>query len=179
MKGGIMKRYFLMEQDRGIRNCIGLKRFDIKGPKKVFKKEDAFRLKDTTVLYLAEDSGEIAPDFIQSPVSMVSDMAKKILYMYEESLIFKRIVMIHKEQASQLLYYHVLFEEIEALAPDISRYPDGTEKKLQVSTQKIGDYKVFMLKDSRRKVPVISLEVAESLLRRNLTGVQLTEIEVI
>lgn len=174
-----MKRYFFMEQDKSIRDSICLERFDIKGPKHIFLKKDAPRLNDTTVLYLAENSGEIAPDFLQSPVYMVTDMVQKVLSMYEDSLLFKRVVMIDKTNSSQIIYYHVLFEEIEGLDPLVERYLDGTEKKVCLSKEKIGDYRVFMLKDSRNRKPVISLEVAESLLRRKLTGVILNEIEVV
>lgn len=174
-----MKRYFFMEQDKSISNSICLERFDIKGPKHIFLKKDAPRLNDTTVLYLDENSGEIAPDFLQSPVYMVSDMVQKVLSMYEDSLIFKRVVMIDKTNSSQIMYYHVLFEEIVGLDSLVERYPDGTEKKVCLSKDKIGDYRAFMLKDSRNRKPVISLEVAESLLRRKLTGVILKEIEVV
>nr|WP_288828263.1 hypothetical protein [uncultured Clostridium sp.] len=173
-----MKRYFFMEQDKNIRDCICLEQFDIKGPKHIFKKKDAYRLNDTTVLYLADNGGEIAPDFLQSPVYMISEKVQKVLSMYEDSLIFKRIVMIDKANASQMMYYHVLFEEVEGLTPLTERYPDGTEKNICLSREKIDGYRAFMLKDSRKKVPVISLEVAESLLRRNLIGVELKEIEV-
>lgn len=110
---------------------------------------------------------------------MVSDMVQKVLSMYEDSLIFKRVVMIDKTNSSQIMYYHVLFEEIEGLDSLVERYPDGTEKKVCLSKDKIGDYRAFMLKDSRNRKPVISLEVAESLLRRKAHRVILKEIDVV
>ncbi|GFI05170.1 hypothetical protein IMSAGC005_04024 [Lachnospiraceae bacterium] len=45
--------------------------------------------------------------------------------------------------------------------------------------EKIGDHKAFLLADSRIRLPVVSLEVVESLLRRRVMGVQFKEIEVI
>ena len=44
--------------------------------------------------------------------------------------------------------------------------------------EKIGRHHLFLPKDSRRKDPVVSLALAESLLRRNVTGICFEEVEV-
>ena len=46
------------------------------------------------------------------------------------------------------------------------------------SAEKIGYHKAFLLADSKIKLPVVSLEVVESLLRRGVTGVTFQEVEV-
>ena len=71
-------------------DSIRLRDFDICGARHIFHKSDAERLNQTTVLYQAENTGELAGDFIQSPVYMVSGMVKKILDMYEDDLVLTK-----------------------------------------------------------------------------------------
>lgn len=172
------KRYFFWDQDNTLGDAIALRDFDINGKRHIFTREDAERMNDVTSLYLDERSGECAPDFIKSPVYMVSEMAKGVVDMYEDDLIFKKIVLIHKEEERQLSYYHLLLKEIGALDEETEYYPNGMVKRMVLSREKIGDHKVFLLGDSKIRLPVVSLEVAESLLRRNAAGIIFQEIEV-
>lgn len=174
-----MNRYFFMEQDNTLMDVIGLRDFDIYGSRHIFTWEDSEKMNDITPLYLDETEGECAPDFMKSPVYMVSEMAKKVIDMYEDELVFKKIVLIHKEEARQLVYFHLLLKEIEAVDKAAEYYPNGMEKRLILNREKIGVHKAFLLADSRIRLPVVSLEVVESLLRRHVTGVTFKEIEVI
>lgn len=174
-----MNRYFFMEQDNTLMDVIGLRDFDIYGSRRIFTWEDAEKMNDITPLYLDEDKGECAPDFIKSPVYMVSEMAKKVIGMYEDDLVFKKIVLIHKEESKQLVYFHLLLKEIRAVDEASEYYPNGMEKRLVLNREKIGDHKAFLLADSRIKLPVVSLGVTESLLRRHVMGVTFKEIEVV
>ena len=105
-------------------------------------------------------------------------MVKKILDMYEDDLVFKKVSLINKEKGTEILYYQVLMDEIEALSESVERYPDQTEKKIILSPNKIGEHKVFMLADSRMKDPIVNLDIIESLLKRNPIGIRFQEIEV-
>lgn len=174
-----MKRFFIMRQDRILPDSIRLRNFNICGKRHIFHKRDAGRINETTVLYLSGDTGETAPHFIQSPVCMVNEMVKKVLDMYEDDLIFKKVALINKEKGTEMLYYQVLMDEIEALSDQVERYPDQTEKKIVLDEKKIGDHKVFMLADSRMKDPIVSIDVVESLLRRYPVGILFQEVEVV
>lgn len=173
-----MKRYFIMRQDKALSGSIRLRNFNICGKGHLFHKSDADRINQTTVLYLSPDGGETAWDFIQSPVNMVSVMLYHVLDMYEDGLVFKKVSMIHKEKDQELLYYQVLMDEIEALSDRVERYPDQTEKQILLDGDKIGEHKVFLMADSRMKNPIIHVDVAESILRRNPIGVLFQEVEV-
>ncbi len=173
-----MKRFFIMRQDRTLPDCIQLRDFNICGKRHIFHKNDAERINETTVLYLSENTGETAPDFIQSPVCMVTGMARKVLDMYQDDLIFKKVALINKEKGTELLYYQVLMDEMEGLPDQIERYPDQTEKKIVIDEKKVGEHKVFRLADSRMKDPIVHIDVVESLLRRYPVGILFQEVEV-
>ncbi|RKI77002.1 hypothetical protein D7V90_19980 [bacterium 1xD42-87] len=172
------KRYFFMDQDTFLQDAIGLRDFDIYGKRHVFTMEDAGQINDITALYLDETAGECAADFIKSPVYMVSEMVFDVIDMYEDDLLRRKIVMIHKEEGRQLVYYHLLLREMEMTHELTEYYPNGMEKRLVLDSGKIAHHKAFLLADSKVKLPVVSLEVVESLLRRGVTGVTFQEVEV-
>lgn len=55
-------------------------------------------IKPSTTLYFAADSGEALPDFIQSPIPLVSDMVKKVLDVYEDDMIFRSVSLVDKSR---------------------------------------------------------------------------------
>ncbi len=173
-----MNRYFFMEQDNTLMDVIGLRNFDIYGKRHIFTREDAGKINDVTPLYLDESKGECAPDFIKSPVYMVSEKAKRVIDMYEDEPVSRKIVLIHKEEGRELIYFHLLLSQIEAVDGATEYYPNGMEKRLCLNRSRIGGHKAFLLADSRIRLPVLSLEVVESLLRRQVMGVTFKEIEV-
>lgn len=174
-----MKRYFFMEQDHALMDEIGIRDFDIHGNRHVFTWDDHEKVRDITSLYLAGSNKECAPDFVMSPVYMISEMAKKVIDMYEDDVVFKKIVLIDKEKEKQIVYFHLLLKEIEALDETTEYYPNGMEKRMILSRQKAGEHKAFLLKDSKIKLPIVSLDIVESLLRRHVMGIKFKEIEVI
>lgn len=171
-------RFFLMEQDRSLPDRIELRDFDILGQHHLFLKKDADRIQDSTTLYLAEHTGETAPDFIQNPIFLVSDMVKKVLDFYEDAMVFKTVALVNKEKGDIFVYHTLLLEPIDALSDKTEFYPNGSIKRLVLQKEKIGEHHILLLEDQRVLIPMVSLEVVESLLRRNVTGIVWKEVEV-
>lgn len=171
-------RYFFMTQDITMPRTIQFRDFDIKGGSHLFLKSDSDRLNDTTVMYLSGDGKESRYDFIQRPVMMFSERFKDILNAYEEDLIFKDVVLIHKENSLQYNYMQVLMDSLDAISDQTEYYPNQMVKKLVLDTKKIGSHHLFLLEGRYRKDPVVSLALAESLMRRRVMGICLEEVEV-
>lgn len=171
-------RFFTIEQDKALQDQIRFRDFDINGPRHIFYKEDRDDIQESTMMYLTKDSGEAAPDFIQSPVYLVSDQVKKVFDVYEDDMVFKTVTIAHKERETIWVYHHLLLERLDAFAEETEFYTNGSIKRLVLDPEKIGDHKVFLLNDKCFPNPLISLEVAESLLRRNVMGIIFKEVEV-
>lgn len=171
-------RYFKMYQDTSLPYCIPLRDFSITQNTYYFTKEDQERLNDTTVLYLEGDGDEVRPDFIQHPVYMISEKIQRILDAYEDELIFKDVILTHKEARKQYAYYQILMDELDVQGEHTEYHPNGTMKKMVLDQEKIAHHHIFMIKDCQMRHPVVSLAVTESLLRRNTTGILFEEIEV-
>lgn len=172
-------RYFFITQDAGLPCGIQYRDFNINGGRHPFSKQDAGRLNDSVVLYLAGSGKEARWDFLQCPVTMFEERFKDILDAYEPELIFQEVVLIHKENNLQYRYVHTLMEQIDAVSEQTEYYPNGTVKRLVVDSKKIGRHNLFLLDGNHRKDPVVSLPLAESLLRRNPMGIRLEEVEVV
>lgn len=171
-------RFYIMRQDCSLSYCATFRDFDIKHGTHIFLKADSERLNGTTTLYLSGHGDEARPDFIQHPVYMISKKLHDILDAYEDDLVFKDVVLIHKETQEQYWYHQILMDQLDVRSSDTQYYPDGTEKKLVLDKEKIGPHHLFMVGDSRMRHPVVSLAVVESLLRRAVTGVLFEEVEV-
>lgn len=171
-------RFFTMEQDKTLPDMIRFRDFDICGPRHIFYKEDAQDMDESTMMYLTKDSGEAAPDFIQSPVYMVADKVKKVLDLYEDDMVFKTVTVADKERETIRVYHHLLLERLEVFSDRTEFYSNGSVRRLVLDPKKIGEHKVFLLNDKRFPNPFISLEVVESLLRRNVMGIVFKETEV-
>ena len=69
-------------------------------------------------------------------------------------------------------------EQVDAVSDRTQRYPNGTIKKLVLDGGKVGRHNLFLLKGSQRDDPIVSLALAESILRRKPMGVCFEEVEV-
>ena len=77
-----------------------------------------------------------------------------------------------------LPYHTLLLDSMDMLSGKTEFYPNGSVKRLVLDPQKIGEHHVFWLNDKRFRNPFVSMEIVESLLRRNVTGIIFKEVEV-
>lgn len=171
-------RYFFITQDMSLPCPIRYRDFDIIGGRHLFAKEESGRLNDTVILYLVGNGQEARWDFLQRPVTMFSEQYKEILDAYEPGLIFKSVTLIHKENGLQFRYVHTLMDQVDAIGNRTEYYPNGTIKKLVLDSGKAGRHHMFLLKGCQRTDPIVSLALAESILRRKPIGVCFEEVEV-
>lgn len=171
-------RYFFITQDRNLSGTIRYRDFDISTNRHLFSREDSGQLNGAVALYLAGDGKEARWDFLQYPVTMFSRRFKDLLDAYEPDLFFQEVVLIHKENSLQYRYVHTLMDQLDAVGSGTEYYPNGTVKRLVLDRERIGRHNLFLLKGNHRKDPIVSLPLAESLLRRKPVGICFEEVEV-
>lgn len=155
-------RYFIMKQDMNL--LYGIKIKDQQPG-------------SSGVLYLDGQGDEIRPDFIETPVVMIAAELKKIIDLYEDDIVFKNIALIHLENNLQYDYCEIKLPCIEAVSELTEYYPNLMEKHLVLNRDKIGLHQCFTIQDSKMCHPVVSLAVAEALLRRKVRGIIFEEVE--
>ncbi|MNN88336.1 hypothetical protein D3C81_2060070 [compost metagenome] len=83
-------------------------------------------------------------------------------------------VLIDRGRRSQQVYYVPLIQEVEALSLETSFHRDGeTIKELILRSDSLQGKKILRVKESVKPLYIIRLDVAESLLRRDMTGIRL------
>jgi hypothetical protein len=167
-----------MEQDEAMAGMIAFRDFDIKGERLLFEKKDLYRINDFTMLELSEQGGEIAPDFIQNPVSLVSETVKEVIDMYEDFMEFPTVVLHQPMDDTMKKYYHLILERLDVLSDQTESYPNGSVKRLVLDKNKIAGHHAFFIQDPRFSYPYVSLEVVESFLYREVIGMKFKEVEV-
>ena len=134
--------------------------------------------KSCDVFYLSGDPEGTKPDFIEEPVMMMAGYLKKIVDLYQDGVGFENAVLIHHQRNLQFPYVKINIPSIDAISDLTEYYPNQMFKRLVFSRRKIGDHQFFMVSDRRIKHPIVSLSVAESLLRRKVKGIAFEEVEV-
>jgi len=174
-------KYFILSQKADLPNLVKpLVRADKAYERRqTVTKEEADGIKDVTIVPVISNRDNIYPGVIDLPVFLVSDDVKKMLALYDESLIFKCAVLTDKEQKKQAIYWLTLMDEVSCLAPSTEFHKAGSLKKLVLDTEKTFGRRIFWVGGIREKIVAVNLDIAESLLRRFLLGIQLTQIECI
>ncbi|WP_294354440.1 hypothetical protein [uncultured Clostridium sp.] len=172
-------RYFILKQDRNLQNSIEIKGFN-NSQKMVLLKEDENKYRDATNVPINGDKDSIFPSFIQAPVLLVEDALHKVFKMYENTVIYKIAVFTNVELRKQKVYRLVLTDIVDALDERTTYLKNGWVDKLVLNREKIGDYNVFQVKAGVDYYFIVSLDVVESMLKRDLfTGIKFEEVEVI
>lgn len=144
-------------------------------------REDFEALDKLKVAYFSGREFEEICDILTTPTYLVSDQLKKVLEMYEKEIHFKGVQLFPtaKEGRQYPLYWVPQFPELEALHKDTVIHDNGIAAKLVLDGSKIGDRQIFRIAGLLEYKVVISMPVAESILRRRFYGVGLRKLEVV
>jgi hypothetical protein len=119
----------------------------------------------------------VYPDFLEYPLPLVSDRVRGLLEKYIPELAWKAAILTDFEHARQEAYWVLRPPVVDCLSNQSERYPDQTLKRL-VLRQVEGMSPVLRIAGLLEPYIYIHLSVAESLLRRPLTGVRVERIEM-
>lgn len=168
--------YYIMELDKRIQNKFIIQQFPEKGSVE-YDTSYADKVKEHTTLYTVETDGSSYPDVLEEPLYMVSAMVRNVLELYDEKAIFKRVSMINYKRKSRKEYAVLLADRIDCLHEETEFYPDKSVKKLILDKSKIGDRTIFKIEGIGPAYMIVTLDIVESLLRRNCYGIKFTKVE--
>ncbi|MEJ8553215.1 hypothetical protein [Tepidibacter sp. Z1-5] len=171
-------KYFILNQDNEIGNSIKLRDFQ-SNKHMVFTKNQESALNDVSTIFVIGDEDSIYTDFIENPVFLISKELKKVFEMHEHTLIYKTVVLSNIEQQIQKVYHMVLTDIIDAISEKTTYYKNNWEENIVLDKSKIQNHNIFQIKGVTKNYFIVSLDVAESILRRGFVGVSFEEVEVI
>lgn len=172
-------KYFILKQDRNLENAIEIEGFN-NSQKMTLLKEDEDKYKDCTNVPVIGNENSIYPDLIQAPVLLVSDELHKIFNLYENTVVYKIAVFSDLKLKKQKVYRLVLPDLLDALSDKTIYLKNGWVDKIILDSEKVGNYNIFQVKAGVDYYFIVSLDVVESMLKRNLyVGIKFEEVEVV
>ena len=148
--------YFYIREEkfnaRGIRVHISP---DIPRDKKLYN-ENFYNIREGSILKVDKSDTVVFPDLMTDTYPLISEKFMKLLRLYNIEIFSKRVVLIEMESRKVLTYY---------LLYTGNHYKKSINKDLRLAN-KDGDIGF-----------IISLDFAESLIRRNVKGIEFIEVE--
>lgn len=168
--------YYMMQLDRRIQNKFILQKFPNAGSVE-YDTSHAGKVREHTILHTIESDQSSYPDVLEEPLYMVSKKVREVLELYDETAIYKKVSIINMPRKKRAEYNVLLVDRIDCLHEDTQFYPDKSIQKLVLDKRKIADRTIFKVKGIGPAYMMVSLDIVESLLRRDCYGVKFTKVE--
>ena len=171
-------KYFLIETGEGNRipyNINKNRAIDIK----FLTKEGIRKFPRWNIMEMEFPMEGFFPDLLCSPCIMVSRCFMETALMYHASIPYIGVKLWDRKSSTNATYFLPIFEEIECLSDKCQYNSIGNRlPELVFEEDRIRAYSAFRIKDFERNCIVGRLDFVESLLRRGIQGIKLTEVKI-
>ena len=166
---GIVYRYFQIVPDDKNKNAPSLMHKNTIGNENNPKEAMQIYVNDSKIIEYS--------DFMDTPFLLVSDRFYKAIQMYNKDYIGKVVVLTEKEKKVQTAYWHIPLPNVDYFL-DEDKPTSGnflTRKSAEfykVDSSKVEGLSFFMFqwRPTTKATYIIRLDLAESLLRRGISG---------
>ncbi len=171
--------YFLLEADKrnNIPYSINKNRvIDIRH----VNRENAYRIPNCSIVEMEVPWEVYFPGILSEPIFMVNEQCATVIEMYQPETIFKTIYLLESETGMNETYFMPILESIECLA-DESKVSRGGKGLLEIVLKKelISSKAIFRIAGFDHPYVIGRLDFVESILRRKVEGLKLTEIMLV
>lgn len=171
-------KYFLIETDDKNRIPYNINKnhaIDIR----MLNKNDFDRLPMWNIVEMDFPQEGFFPDMISSPFLLLSETYLKTIMMYHADVLFKGIKLWHKESGINATYMLTVLYETDCMSDKTQFNSVGNRiLKLVLDKEKVSSKAVFRFKKCDKNGIIGRMDFVESILRRGIKGIKLTEIEV-
>lgn len=172
---GKCMKYFRMEPDKRIQNCVILKLFQTGG--KVYPTlEQAKQFQANTLLEVIAEESTIFPDMLTEPLDMVKENIREVIHFYEDSVLWKAVSLFHRESRTLERYFLLFPQRISCLHSETTYFQDGRIQSLILKKEAIKEWEIFQIEGEEKSGIFVSLNIVESVLRRKHYGIRFTEV---
>ena len=173
-----MMEYFELIVDPMISNPIQIQHVDTSTYRNNATKEEFNVVPKMTVGYFDNSPQIEVYDLLGQPVFLLSDHLKRLFALYDPNMQFKGIQVYANdlEDDESPLYWWPYIPFIDCLSDQTTKYPTGMLERLVLDRSALHGENIFRVGDILENEVVISLSVAESMIRRKMTGFTLKPI---
>lgn len=148
--------------------------------------ETSLKKEETIILYYDSNIQKLETPILHfQGYIFVNTQVKKVLELYETEMSFKQVVFLDCKVKVSKYYWMILLSPLDCLSTKAKVGFDQSIKELVLKQSRIKGKNIVivsMVKDTHnphiRKALVVSLAVAESLLRRKIVGIICKELKV-
>ncbi|NEU28896.1 hypothetical protein [Paenibacillus ottowii] len=171
--------YFLLKQDVRYTNVPALLKVrETIDPWKLYdlRPEDIVK---PLMFHVKADAESIFIDYLEGPIPLFSDALKRLIQAYMPELPLKLTILTQIEQKIQKNYYIPFIAQLKAVHPESEwNVNQNVIRNLVLHADAIRGHKIFRVQESAAPLIVVRLDVAESILRRDFTGISLEQVRV-
>lgn len=173
--------YFELRQSNKVVNAVKIINLRANAYNYVMADQDFQALDKLKVAYFSGQDSEELCAILTAPTYLVSDQLKTVLKLYDKEMEFKGIQLFPLAEERKLypLYWVPHFKVVQCLHETAEKYDNGRLKKIVLDKRTLEGISMARVGELLEYKVVVSLPVAESILRRRLYGVQLEKAEVI
>jgi hypothetical protein len=164
--------YFWVTQDTRIANFPQPEGMARRQPGETPQAEDELKQ-----YFLKEQTENTDVDFLVRPAPLVSDRLKQLLERLDKTCGFAPVVFCDLKHESQSLYWRLNPLPLQCCV-DLEFANDQTLRKLTLNAALLVNLRVFKIDRIADSLIFFNLIVVESILRRGLTGLKFTKVEL-
>lgn len=173
-------KYYMLELDKSNQNLPQIVDWYSRIDEKNMIPERYQHIPLRTMMKMKANASTDFKSLIVKPFLLLNGEAKELLSKFEPNMQYKEIVLVNQPNHLMNQYFFPLLEMVDCLTSDSERNMDHSiliNGKLHKS--KLEDQAIFMLAGLKNRHIVIRMDLVEALLRRNIYGYQLKELEVV
>lgn len=173
-------KYFILSQDRKISNPIELALLDRAAYIDGASREEYAKVPDMIVTYFPNSQELEKPDVLYAPAFLVSDSFKRLLKKYDTNMQFKgiRCYPENMDDPESLLYWWPCLRKIDCMSEETEKLPNGLIKRLVINESAVRGNAILMVAGTIEIIVLVSFELAESMLRRGMWGMDLEPVDM-
>lgn len=119
------------------------------------------------------------PDLLTSPLLLTSRIFAEVINIYSPETLFRIIYLLDYESGVYATYHMPFLEEVDCLSDRTMKSHGGTDLiRIILEENKIAAKSVFRIAGYTHPYVIGRLDFVESILRRNVEGITLEELEL-
>lgn len=171
--------YFLLKQDMRYTDIPRLEPITQQIPVWKLPQLQPDDIAQPLALYIRSEEESEFLDYMEEAVPLLSERMMKLWAMYDPAMVFRIVVLMDRERRLQVPYYIPFPVIADVLHPDSQWNQDRRLlKHIILDAAKLQQRKIFRIAGSTRPEIVVRLDTAESMLRRDMTGIRLERLPV-
>lgn len=174
-------QYFSVCQNPEYTNTVNF-RIRVRNPlqrRQEIKKEDVENIRGCFRFDVISNPKNFYPDILDVPIFLVSNILVKVFKHYFEVDEFRSAMLMDVKNKQHHLYWLPIIKNVDCLHEETSWKKDGSLERTVLSAEKLNNHKIFRIPKVLEKTVIVHLEIAESILRRNCTGVCIKPVDIV